>query len=371
MAKLELSVDAINGRLAAANSGIRLVQRGQRLSLRATLPPRPGSKNKKTHQQYIPLGVYANPAGFKYAEGKALEVAGLLAQGKYEWALMDVSGTGHTCGEWVARFKKDWIEKNISRYENDSDLALYAFHSMYEKIGFNRLPVDAQLNEYVLRKTIKRNWEPNKAVTLRVCRNFAQLAKFAGIDASLKDLYGTYGSASVKRTIPNDEQIIKFIDGMKLRRWQWIAGVMATYGLRDHEAFVCDMEWQEWNGVKHLVAIVPEKTKTGYREVFPLPIEWVSRWNLADVDRPTIQVRQNKEYGSATSSRFRQIKAPFKPYDLRHAYALRAAIDSSLPTAVASKLMGHSPAMNARIYQKHMDEDRMRQSYFDSVNKGK
>ena len=28
---------------------------------------------------------------------------------------------------------------------------------------------------------------------------------------------------------------------IKNRGWQWIAGVMATYGLRDHEAFLCEI----------------------------------------------------------------------------------------------------------------------------------
>ena len=58
-------LDEVNQRLKAAKLGIHVAQRGDRLSLRATLPPRPGSGKTKPYQQYLSSGIYANPAGFK------------------------------------------------------------------------------------------------------------------------------------------------------------------------------------------------------------------------------------------------------------------------------------------------------------------
>ncbi|MGF1499307.1 MAG: hypothetical protein ACFB8W_21145 [Elainellaceae cyanobacterium] len=48
-------LDEINQRLKAAKLGIRVAQRGDRLSLRATFPPRPDSPKTKPYQQYLAL----------------------------------------------------------------------------------------------------------------------------------------------------------------------------------------------------------------------------------------------------------------------------------------------------------------------------
>ncbi len=79
-------LDSINTRLKAANLGVKVCQRGKRLSLRATLPPRPGSAKVSLPQQYISLDAYANPAGFKRAEAEAHRVGTLLAIGKFDWS---------------------------------------------------------------------------------------------------------------------------------------------------------------------------------------------------------------------------------------------------------------------------------------------
>lgn len=67
-------IDEINARLKRANFGIQVCQRGDRLSLRATLPPKPNSVIRQPHQQWLTLGVYANDAGFAYAETEAYKV---------------------------------------------------------------------------------------------------------------------------------------------------------------------------------------------------------------------------------------------------------------------------------------------------------
>jgi hypothetical protein len=46
-------LDEVNQCLKAAKLGIRVAQRGDRLPLRATLPPRPGSDKTKPYQQFF------------------------------------------------------------------------------------------------------------------------------------------------------------------------------------------------------------------------------------------------------------------------------------------------------------------------------
>ncbi|MEO1352070.1 MAG: hypothetical protein AAFW84_25250 [Cyanobacteria bacterium J06635_15] len=56
MGRKALTVEAINARLEAAQLGLRIYQQGEKLSIRGTLSPRPGSKYTKPHQQLISLG---------------------------------------------------------------------------------------------------------------------------------------------------------------------------------------------------------------------------------------------------------------------------------------------------------------------------
>ncbi|MBU7582190.1 MAG: hypothetical protein KAF91_04655 [Nostoc sp. TH1S01] len=52
---MKLAHEAANQCLKAAKIGVRVETRDDRLSLRATLPPNPGSNKIKPHQQYITL----------------------------------------------------------------------------------------------------------------------------------------------------------------------------------------------------------------------------------------------------------------------------------------------------------------------------
>ncbi|MEP0980540.1 hypothetical protein [Leptolyngbya sp. FACHB-17] len=59
-----MDLKQLNNRLKSAKIGVTVRCRGDRLSLRATLPPKPGGTDWK--QQDIALGIYASPAGLKY-----------------------------------------------------------------------------------------------------------------------------------------------------------------------------------------------------------------------------------------------------------------------------------------------------------------
>lgn len=77
-------LDKANTQLKSANTGIIIYKptNSNRLSLRGTLPPKPGSKKQKPHQQTIPLGINCNAAGIKKAklEAQKLGAASILRQ---------------------------------------------------------------------------------------------------------------------------------------------------------------------------------------------------------------------------------------------------------------------------------------------------
>lgn len=70
------------------------------------------------------------------------------------------------------------------------------------------------------------------------------LAKFADVDFDPKPYRGNYLPAKVQpRSLPDDKTIATY--RAKLAHnpgWQWVYGMMATYGLRNHECFKLALE---------------------------------------------------------------------------------------------------------------------------------
>lgn len=97
---------------------------------------------------------------------------------------------------------------------------------------------------------------------------------------------------------------------------------MATYGLRDHEAFFTEVEWREEKGKAPVLIAKVTKGKTGPREVLPLHPEWVDKWHLWNKNLPRVTARIHEEYGERVSRAFKRAGVEFDPYDLRHAYAI-------------------------------------------------
>ena len=73
-----------NGRLKRDEYSVAIVLVEGRLSLQATLPPSPGSKNPKRHQQRIALKLPANPETLKVAERRARELGQQLQNGEFD-----------------------------------------------------------------------------------------------------------------------------------------------------------------------------------------------------------------------------------------------------------------------------------------------
>ncbi len=69
--KLEQLLNKANSQLKQGNIGITIFKRGNKLSLRGMMPPKPGSKSNKLSQQTISLGIYANAVGIKTAKIEA------------------------------------------------------------------------------------------------------------------------------------------------------------------------------------------------------------------------------------------------------------------------------------------------------------
>jgi len=334
-----------NGRLKAAKIGVTILQRGDRLYLQAVLPPRPGSNKFMPCQQQIALGIHANASGISLAEKEARKVGYLRDAQEFDWGLYGVklAQPSETVGDWIRKFeetKRPWI--CVTTWKTD-----------YQR-PFGNLPAGESLSREVLLDAIAKT-TPNTRQRRRFCLAFRQLAQFAEIDFYVADLLGNYSPARVQpRNLPTDEVISACFDQIGNSQWQWVYGVIAAYGLRDHEAFYLDLS-------KFPIAQVLEG-KTGYRQCWPLRPEWAEKWDLRNIKRPPVTGECHADFGDRVCKFFSRSPANFCAYDLRHAWAIRA-IHFGLDPSLAAKQMGHSLATHTQTYHLALNEREQQQAY--------
>ena len=334
-----------NGRLKAAKAGVSIVQKCDRLYLQATLPPRPDSGKANRYQQQIALGIYANPTGISFAEKEARKVGALLASRAFDWSLYvrKEEPNTETIANWIQKFEQEKRQTvSITTWKTD-----YA-------CPFGVLPVSEPIALDTLLRAIA-NTKPNTRQRRRFCLAFRQLAQFAGLEIDFHYLMGNYSPTSVQpRNLPTDNEIADCFDKIYNPQWQWVYGVIAAYGLRNHEAFYLDMS-------KFPIAQVLEG-KTGYRQCWPLWPEWAEKWNLADIKRPNVTGVEHADFGARVCKFFARSPFDFCSYDLRHAWAIRA-VRVGLDASLAAKQMGHSLTVHSKTYHLGINEREQQQAY--------
>ena len=345
---IDQKIKAANDRLKTARTGIRIEQRGDRLILRGIFPPVPGSQKSEPFQQRISIGLPATPPGVAQAEKEAKKISALIACKEFSWDAYKQQPKSPPHAIQVEKFRKHYLAKggNEETYRKEYG----RFFS--ELQGLN----PAGLKEIVLRT------QPNTRNRIRVCHAVNALAKFCEIPLDVADLRGNYNSYTSTgiRTIPDDEMILEWADKIPNPGWLFVYGMIATYGLRNHEAFRLSME-----GLP--VIEISEDTKTGFREIWPCPGEWVDRFCLSTGKPPALNLsRSNQSLGHAVTLQFRRYGIPFNPYDLRHAWAIRT-LETGWPLELSAQMMGHSVTVHTRTYQRWITRER-KQAIFDKLN---
>ena len=344
-------LEAVNGRLKAGRVGVSLEQRGDRLYLVATLPPKPNSGKSKPYQQRIALGIRANPAGFKQAELEAKRLGVQLAEGSFSW---DKQTEELTVRDAIAQFEKQYFSE---RERNGKTLT--TFNGNYLN-PFKKLPLDEVLTVALMVKTIKET-EPNTRTRQLACRAFKSLGALFNLEIDTSKLQGDYGLKRVNpKNLPSDQEIQEAIKLLPDSSYQWAYGLMATYGLRNHECFFIDHDLLKDKGI----CLVLEG-KTGGRKVYPLYPEWLDLFDLQNVRVPLVSGKTNRDYGQRITQYFKRHKIPFSPYCLRHSWA-RRAIDMRLDAQLAAKQMGHSYIVHVTIYAEWFD-DSVHQRAFEKI----
>ncbi len=280
MGKEEVRLEQANVRLKSAKIGVTVFRKGNKLYLRATLPPKPGVERDRSYQQDVSLGIYASDEGIKQAEIEAKALGSQLAKGTFTWTdwLRGPQQLPETIGRWVAKFEEDFFNR---RAKTPETLTTWScdYWSVYKK-----LPQDEKLTDGIL-KALINSTSPDTKTRRRTCDALKRLAEFAGLEFPINGLAGSYSPAkTVPRDLPTDELIVAEWERLrgKLKRedsllWLNAYAILATYGLRPHELFHVDL-----SGLREKPGIirVGHQTKTRGRTVYPFHPEWVDRFEL-------------------------------------------------------------------------------------------
>lgn len=339
-----------NGRLKASSVGVKIEQHGDRLYLRATLPPKPGSEKLEPYQQRISLGIYANPAGLKEAETEARKVGALLACREFTWEpYLRTAARGETCGDWVERFAGQF----------KPTVAAVTWTTDYQRV-FDQLPAGKPLTVELLRSVIETT-EPNSRQRRRFSQTLGKLANFAGLEADFKHLQGKYSASEVEpRDLPDDRTLAAGWYQVRDPGWRWVYGMMLVYGLRNHEVFYLDTESLQTG--QPMVYVL--EGKTGKRMVWPCFPEWINEFNLRSPIFPDVSGTQHHHYGHRVTKFFGR-EFPYTALDVRHCWAVRT-LECSWPIEVAAAQMGHSVAVHSKTYHHWIKADTY-QRIFDAL----
>lgn len=336
--------------LKAGSTNLTIEQRGSKLLLRGTFPPRPNSKLLSPHQQRLTLNLPATDEGLQTAKHRAKEISGQLALGKFRWDdHINVDDTTYiTIGDAVKT-----LEKNYFNQREKNEKSLLTWREDYLK-PFHRLPLEQPLTVEILESVILET-KPDTRQRKRFVSAYSFLADKFKLEHDLKELKGRYSPKAVNpRQLPSDELIADYYQSIPNPNWQWAYGMMACYGLRNHELFFVDL--------KDFPVCFVLRGKTNERYCYPLYPEWAESWDLKTVKTPECSGQTNGDYGSRVTHAFYRYNIPFPPYNLRHSWA-RRAFEFEFEPSLSARLMGHSLKVHCQTYQRWIDEKFFRLAY--------
>ncbi len=354
------SLEQLNSGLRSAGVRLRLEQRGQRLGLRGPLPRRDGRPGLSV--QRLSLGLPATADGLAAALQRLHQVHQQVQDNSFQWpdertsqtspieASTDLDGV-------LQRFEEHFHADPRRRRQPAGSRSTWtsAYRPYLRRLaaqGQNRLTVpllEQVLESYPLASRSRQQC----GLVLSLLARHQQMP----LPSDWNERAAGYGLHQARfRQLPSDGQILEVVDAIPNPGWRLVFGLMATYGLRNHEVFFTDFSGLDasQDGV---VRVLPT-TKTGEHQVWPFLPEWVDHFALRPLARqrallPQIctDLRQTtlQQVGRRVAEQFRRYQLPLTPYDLRHAWALRT-IHMGLPDTVAARMMGHSVAIHTRTY---------------------
>ena len=360
----DLRLQLLNEGFRTGGLPLRIERRGQTLGLRGRLPRRDGTGFQV---QRLSLGLKADGTGLEAAVQQLHKICGHLAGGRFCWNQWrsprhgrqrphgQPTGSTELLHHALGRFKEAFAADPVRNRHPAGQRSTWAtaYWPYLRRLVLIQEQQQHPLGQQLLLHTLE-SYQLASRSRQQCGTVLAALARQEGIplpeDWSRRA--GGYGlHRAGRRQLPSDRQIMAAWHRIPNPAWRWVLGVMATYGLRNHEVFFCDCAALHGGGAP--VVRVLATSKTGEHQVWPFLPEWVEQFALADVQRPPVTTDLERvtlqQVGRRVMEQFRRYEVGFSPYDLRHAWAVRT-IHLGLPDTVAARMMGHSVAIHTRTY---------------------
>ena len=358
----DLRLRILNEGFRTGGLPLRIERRGQRLGLRGRLPRRDGPG---LQVQRLSLGLKADGTGLETAVQQLQVICGDLSSGRFCWSQWlshhrrrprwQSAGSVDRLHQALGRFKEAFDADPVRSRNPAGQRSTWAtaYRPYLRRLGVVQQQHQHPLSQALFLRTLE-SYQLASRSRQQCGTVLAALARQEAIPlpADWSKLAGGYGlHRAGHRQLPTDRQIMAAWRRIPNPAWRWVLGVMATYGLRNHEVFFCDCSALGGGGAG--VVRVLAASKTGEHQVWPFHPEWVEHFALADVRRPPVTTDLEQvtlqQVGRRVMEQFRRYKVGFSPYDLRHAWAVRT-IHLGLPDTVAARMMGHSVAIHTRTY---------------------
>lgn len=381
--KVLLELEKVNQRLKSAKTKVTIRESNGSLQLRATLPIKPEDKdtNGTGRKQYnLSLNIPSNLDGLKTAEEEAYELGKLIARHSFQWndkylGNETTKKNSKTIGELLEKFEEEYF-KTHKRTTKSEHTFFYYFSRTKRFTNPNDFAVPENFVQSI--EKIDKEWARYNAV-----RAIAAFCLTFKIEIDLSKYSKMPESNS--RKIPSDEEIcmgiIKFEDYLNSRGhqvnqdvkdswqlWRWTYGMLAVFGLRPRELFINpDINWWLSQENLDLTWKVHKDCKTGERQALPLHKQWIEDFDLRnpkylEMLATAVNKKDKSNHADITALTqrvswwFRKIGIDFKPYDLRHAWAIRAHI-LGIPIKAAADNLGHSVQVHTQTYQRWFSLD--------------
>ena len=357
-------INNVNDVFATQGCKLKIEKRGEKLNIRGSLPSKEDKNNFKI--QRISLGLKADISGLEEAKKKLQLINLQLELNQFNWI------------HWLANSNKKEIKNDFEFQNRLNQFEEYFFkegkseylsstrkttwRSSYKPYLKRVLNIYNEYNSDELEKIFQKTLESYKegSRSRKQCAtSLSVLAKFLEIKLpeDWKSNSKGYGlNKAGFRNLPTDEEIEKLWAKIPNKSWKFVFGLMATYGLRNHEVFFCDLSSLTSFGDK-IVRVLPT-TKTGEHQVWPFHPEWVEKFELSKLGenpellpsiKKDLKITTLQNIGKKITDQFKRYALQIKPYDLRHSWAVRT-IFYDLPDTVAARMMGHSVSLHTQTY---------------------
>jgi len=357
-------INVINRKFLIEGSKLKIEKRGSKLNIRGSLPSKENKNIQKV--QRISLGIDADNYGLEEAKKKLQLINLQLELDQFEWKNWMTSSTQASKKTYELFIKKiyEFEKKFFKDYRNDhlNSARKSTWNSSY-KPYIKRMLSIYKKNEnkdfnHIFLNTLKSYKEGSRSrkqcgTSLNVFADFLELS----LPSEWKSMSRGYGIKKASfRNLPDDDLIENLWKNIPNKEWQYVFGLMATYGLRNHEVFFCDLNALKNSGDK-ILRILPT-TKTGEHQVWPFHPRWVDLFELSSLGNdPNLLPKINRDLrkttlqniGKRVTDQFNRYNLNIRPYDLRHAWAVRT-IFYDLPDTVAARMMGHSVSLHTQTY---------------------